>query len=449
MTLFDAELGNIKMFLAGDAIINRGARTYREPRYLELVEIMRGADVSFLNSETLYHNYEYPPNPHQSLIGTYMRSAPSNIGELQWMGVNMLSVANNHQFDYGEQGLLGSLRNLDAAGMVYAGAGSNLSEAREAKYITTNGGRVALIALTDSAPAESRAGDQRRDMLGRPGINWLRSQIEYTVDKQGFDELRRISAELGFEARKKRAGVEDSDTVFHLMGQPPYSPYPTTRYALGDEFGFRRIANQTDMEAILQRVRDARRMADWVIVAMHNHEGGKRGQDPGDHTVELAHRAIDDGADVFVGHGPHRDRGVEIYKGRPIFWALGDFFLENDTVFRQPHDNYERHELGWEATPADFYDGRLSDGSWGMAHQAIHWSNTVAEVTFDGGSLQEVKLLPVDLGFGRSRGTRGRPLLATGDVAKTVLERQIEMSADYGTKVLVDGDVATVELDAE
>ncbi len=45
---------------------------------------------------------------------------------------------------------------------------------------------------------------------------------------------------------------------------------------------------------------------------------------------------IDAGADVFVGHGPHVLRGIEIYKGKPIFYSLSNFIFQNETVLRMP-----------------------------------------------------------------------------------------------------------------
>ena len=51
---------------------------------------------------------------------------------------------------------------------------------------------------------------------------------------------------------------------------------------------------------------------------------------PPDFLIELAHKSIDSGADAFVGHGPHLLRGIEIYKGKPIFYDLGEFFREWD-----------------------------------------------------------------------------------------------------------------------
>ena len=53
----------------------------------------------------------------------------------------------------------------------------------------------------------------------------------------------------------------------------------------------------------------------------------------------MAHAVIDAGADVFIGHGPHLDRGIEIYKGKPILYSLGALVIENDTVERMPQDS--------------------------------------------------------------------------------------------------------------
>ena len=67
---------------------------------------------------------------------------------------------------------------------------------------------------------------------------------------------------------------------------------------------------------------------------------------------------IDAGADVFVGHGPHVLRGIEIYKGKPIFYSLANFIFQNETVLRMPEDSYEEYSLGDGAQPADYLDAR-------------------------------------------------------------------------------------------
>nr|WP_318528309.1 CapA family protein [Mesorhizobium sp. ZC-5] len=52
-------------------------------------------------------------------------------------------------------------------------------------------------------------------------------------------------------------------------------------------------------------------------------------QEPPDYQQSFARKMIDAGADAYVGHGPHLPRGIEIYKGRPIFYSLGNFFYDD------------------------------------------------------------------------------------------------------------------------
>jgi len=456
MATYNSESGDITMVLTGESLITRGTSMFTEENYLKMVEIMRAGDVTFTNAEMIFHDYESPNNPHQ--LGTYMRSSPQNIKELQWMGVNLVACSNNHAYDFGEGGILKNIENLDKFGLAHAGSGKNLADAREPGYIDTDAGRVALISLTDSGPAEGRAGEQRRDMQGRPGVSWLRSTAIYYVDQESLDALKKISQGLGFEDQKKaREFTEDSSTEFHLFGQPMYSPVPTLKFVLSKDgkFGQTRIPNEYDMEQILDRVSDAKRMADWVIVTMHNHQGGATITDPGDHLVTFAKAALDAGADVYTGHGPHRDRGIELYKGKPIFYSLGDFFMQNDTVLRTPQDRYLMEGLGWDAVPADFYDTRsgtkysedhVNNDTKGMPADFRQWESTMAQVKFKGKKLSEITLLPLDLGFRRSRGTRGRPTLATGEVAKSVLDNMQQMSSKYGTKISIKGETGSVDV---
>jgi len=57
---------------------------------------------------------------------------------------------------------------------------------------------------------------------------------------------------------------------------------------------------------------------------------------------EFACRAIDEGADIVVGHGSHTVLGIEIYKGRPILYGVGNFLFQNETITAFPADSYER-----------------------------------------------------------------------------------------------------------
>ena len=68
-----------------------------------------------------------------------------------------------------------------------------------------------------------------------------------------------------------------------------------------------------------------------------------------DFVVTAAHLAIDAGADIFVGHGPHILRGIEIYKGKPIFYSMANFAFENETMRFQPAESYAA--LGLPSSP--------------------------------------------------------------------------------------------------
>ena len=103
---------------------------------------------------------------------------------------------------------------------------------------------------------------------------------------------------------------------------------------------------------MLERIHDARRMAQWVVVAMHNQD--IPGDEPQEHAIAMFHAMVDAGADILVGTGPHQDRGIEIYKGRPIFYGLGDFILQNDTVLLEPQEHYDHMRAPLEQHPGGF-----------------------------------------------------------------------------------------------
>lgn len=83
----------------------------------------------------------------------------------------------------------------------------------------------------------------------------------------------------------------------------------------------------------LSAIRTAKRNADFVIVHVHAHEPGNWSETPPAVLEELAHRAVDVGADQFVGHGLHQLRGIEIYRGEPIFYGLANFIFQNEPTY--------------------------------------------------------------------------------------------------------------------
>ncbi len=438
--LYESESGDLTLVASGDTMITRRLSVFREERFLALADLFRRADVGFTNLEMLIHRYEHPPGLSD---GTYTASDPSNLEELKWAGINMVSCANNHHFDYGEGGTLTNLANLEAAGMVNAGTGRNLSEARAPGYLDTPKGRVALISTASTFKEAGQALNSRPDAKGRPGLNPQRFDTSYVVDRPAFDELRRISQDLGLEARKEAERKfaftgntpGDTDTEFHFL---------KNRFVLGEEFAIKTVPHAGDMAENLKWIRDARRMADWVLVSFHSHERGVTREDPPDFLITFARACIDEGADAFFGHGPHFLKGVEIYNGKPIFYSLGNYIFQNDTVRWQPSHNYELMKLDSTTTPADFYDARSANDSRGFPVDSAFWEAVVAECEYSDNKLKQVKLHPVDMGFGRSRPQRGRPLLADGELGRKILERVARLSEPFGTKVEIEDGVGIV-----
>ena len=181
MTTYKSERGDIAIATTGDTMLTRRLSVYDEESYLALVKVLREADAAFTNLETTVHEYnECTPGLTR---GTYMTTEPHLLEDLKWLGINMVSCANNHAFNFGQEGIHSTIRYLDKAGITHAGTGLNLAEARAPGYLDTRNGRVGLIATTAFFQPFEAAAEQRMDVKGRPGINPLNFQKTYTLDR--------------------------------------------------------------------------------------------------------------------------------------------------------------------------------------------------------------------------------------------------------------------------
>jgi len=452
---YESESGNITMALSGDTLVDRPFAQFREERFLKLRDLFLNADVGFTNGETLFHNYENTPT---SLTGVWERASPGVIKDLQWMGINLLSSANNHAYDFGEDGILTNIRYLDAAGMAHAGTGSDYADAVAPAYLETAKGRVALVAATTSGSVGSRAGEQNRYMKGRPGVNFIRWLNEWTVDQEAFDAMKRIAQQYKWEQGDdpvRAYAIDKSKAAITInfsdrnLGMPPtdkakqFLDDPPARFVLGSTPEQHTYLHLADLQRNVKSVSDAHRMGDWVIYSVHNHEFDRTNDEPSDHVVALAHAVIDAGADVFVGHGPNITRGIEIYKGRPIFYSLGNLFRE-ETVSLAPEEAMPFYGLGFENSVGDYSDAREATDDPAARRRGM--LAVVAVTKFEDKKLRRIELYPVDMGFGLPRSQYGRPVLALGAVAREILERIQRLSAPFHTDVQIKGDVGVIEL---
>lgn len=150
----EQEIGTVTMAFGGDVCFHdayanmqslqkRGGKI-ESSISAELLAEMRQADILMLNNE---FTYSKRGTPLQEKAFTF-RSDPANVELLHEMGVDIVSVANNHVYDYGEDALFDTLDTLKNAGIPYVGAGRNLDEASAPFYYEINGRTIAYISAT-------------------------------------------------------------------------------------------------------------------------------------------------------------------------------------------------------------------------------------------------------------------------------------------------------------
>lgn len=448
--ILSSERGRIRMVLAGDVMPSRPLTMFQEPEYLALRDLLQGADYTFANLETTVRR----PDEGAPIFtrGTPMSTPPELLDDVRWLGVDVVSCANNHATDYGIEGMMASVRHLRAARLPACGLGASMAEALAPAYVETPAGRVATVAATAFFPPGSRAADPRPDAPGRPGVAALGFTSRYTVDGAAFEQLRRIDDALGFKALRTRKKSEFYGPGEIGVDDPQRLEVLGADFSLGDGFAVHSRAHQGDVDRLLRSLKEARRQADWVVFSFHYHEFGPAGareamlstelREPAQFVREVACAAIDAGADVVVGHGPHVTLGVELHRGKPILYSLGNFLFQNETVASIPAESYARFGLGPQATPADFFDARTGHDTRGFPASPEYWQSVVAECEFSATGLAGVRLHAIDLGFGRPRSQRGRPVLARGEVAEACLRRVANLSLPHGSAFRIEGAVA-------
>jgi len=110
----------------------------------DLLEEMTSADIFMLNNEFTY-TLRGEPTPEKQFT---FRADPVEAEKLLDMGVDIVSLANNHAYDYGEISLLDSIDTLAAMQMPYVGAGRNLEEASRPFYFETEGMKIGILSST-------------------------------------------------------------------------------------------------------------------------------------------------------------------------------------------------------------------------------------------------------------------------------------------------------------
>ena len=408
--------GEISLFLAGDSIMMKPWSQNSEPSFLKMIEEVRAADVAIANLEMVVH--EFKGYAQADSGGAWASGPPVIAEELAWAGIDMVGHANNHTFDFGSIGVLETLEHVSRAGLVLAGSGKDLQAARSPAYLEHAKGTVALISTASTFVPYGKASRSRPDLRGRPGLNPLtvRNELRIEITPATAERLRRFWQWRGKSSR------QFLQPEFRLWGINVW---------VGDKHDVATgpRPDEADVAATLATIREAAAAAELVVVSAHAHHQRAWFED-------FARQTIDAGADVFLAHGPHVMRGLEIYKGKPIIYSLGDFVFQIGQFTRQPVEAYDQFDLGDDATPWDLARKKSRDGTVGLPGSREPWEAVAAALRFKDGGLLELRLIPLDLGFTEPLQVRGRPRYADPELGRHIIEYFANRSRRFGTGVL-------------
>ena len=380
-----AYAADVTITLTGQSMIRSDLRVTAPDAVPRIRPLLRG-DVVFTNFEGAI------AEQGQSVTGGgrgFLAPAEA-LDALAALGFNLLALSNNHAFDLAEIGIDNTLREVERRGIAHAGVGTTLEQAASPAYLRVGNMTVALVASASGLIAEGGAA---------------------RTDGGGVNELRVMAGDVLNEAR------ED------LPGAPANVP------------------NREDAARILDAIREARTRADLVVVYQHNHVFGNKSFStifsegmgerlaPSQWLIDWTHAEVEAGADVVVMHGAPLLHGVEIFRGKPIFYCLGNF------IYNVP--------------PAITY-----------ISEPMSWESVVADLEFEDKTLRSITLRPIALNYvGNGQPdvhsqytsnaflhTRGLPSAAEGSQARYILERVAEYSKPFGTQLAIGDGSAAIEL---
>jgi poly-gamma-glutamate capsule biosynthesis protein CapA/YwtB (metallophosphatase superfamily) len=415
--------------LTGDLIHSRtlAATVAGDPAFAAVVHRLQAADASFGNLEVAVAERDDPEAwvwwaPEDWSLG----AEPAAIADLRTLGFDLVGRANNHAMDRGPAGMRTTGRALDAAQIVHAGAGEDLARARAPRFVETSRGRVGLVSVTTSpVPADvAPAMDAFAGLAPRPGVHSLGLSAIVTVPSAVHAALQTLHDTMTDAMGAWMAGQEG----LHLF---------RTRFEIGDAVSVRYEPDRGDLAGVVRAVRQAKQQGDAAVLAVHAHQGDHDPAQPMPYLRDLAHAAINAGADVVAISGPHVLAPIEFHAQRPIFYGLGNF-IWSDVGGPVP-------AYFWNKTRAVLSDSAADPASMTEADLLATlnadafddpwiFRAVLAEVSF-GDTVPDVRLHPVDLGPELPVSRRGVPRVAEPGVAREILERAAELSRPFGVTV--------------
>lgn len=430
-------MSKISFAAAGDAFITRRIPKGGYPGFAGLQKLISAHDAAFVNLEMTFHNSEGAPAAVSG--GTWAMADPRCLDDVCSYGFNLFTTANNHAGDYGEGGVMATIRHLRERDMTFSGTGANLAEASRPCYLDTPNGRVALVSVSASFSDASRAGGQSVEMRGRPGLSPLRHSRIHHVTKEHFDMVQELASATCVNAAQDYS-IQCGYASPRPEGTAAFGQY---LFRLDTRDWVETVPHPGDMARVEAEIREAKRQADAVLVSVHSHRTDyDRFETPAAFVETFARRCIDAGASAVLGHGPHELQGVEVYHGGLILYSLGNFIFQTETVSLQPYDAYDNKDLPLDLRVGEYMDRRSKNGTVGYQVKESIWRSVVASWTLEDGKLRQVRFHPIGLGMTGPRTRRGTPVPGEEE-ALTALA---ELSRPYGTEFSIRDGVAELRL---
>ena len=208
------------------------------------------------------------------------------------------------------------------------------------------------------------------------------------------------------------------------------------QFKVGDTVRYVTHPNEEDMQRVEKAIYEAQMQSDYILVTVHSHEvSGDKKENPADFLVEFAHRCIDAGAHAVIGHGPHLLRPIELYKNRPIFYSLGNFVIHNECIPYAPEEMYAKQGMTSDATMRELFYDRSAGYTRGLMRDRRMLESVIPYFEIEDGKLTRLELMPIELHFDDPVWRSGNPRFSN---RYGIIERLAEMSALYGTKIIID-----------
>lgn len=262
-----------RLILTGD--VNLMNVTDPATPFRRVVAEFRAADMVFSNLECCLHA---PPRTHSFHNEGFFADPKVGAASLRQAAITAVGIANN--VNYGDAAIMSSIAALDQAGIPHTGAGADRVAASAPAIVERSGIRYGFLQRSSVYwPTNHEAGAHD------PGIAVVRAHTAYQVPMH-----------------KTRPEIPP-------MNRPGIPPIIVT------------WADPDSLRVLTDDVASLRSQADVVVASCH----WGLGKDTLNYMRDIGRAAIDAGADIVIGHGPHYSLAVEVHRGKPIFYGLGGF----------------------------------------------------------------------------------------------------------------------------